>query len=104
MIMKKFISLYVISIANLLLILLIYIQALISNNNHYGIALDTFSIITSGVLFIVVLFFRYKTLIILTIISLLLSVFLNIFNISIHYDKWIKRYQPDPFTYVDSTN
>lgn len=98
---KKLTLLYLISIMNLFVVLLILLSSLVSNNNHYGVSIDSIALIFSSFILLTTLFFKKKILILLSLVSLMLSISLNIFNISIHYDKWIKRGMPEPFTYVN---
>ena len=82
------------SIFNLVCIFLIYIFAYITKNNHYALSIDTFFVASSIVILIFALIFKNKKVIFISLLSTLLGVGMNIFNISINYQKWLEREQP----------
>ena len=63
-----------------------------TNNNHYALSIDKFFIASS--ILILALILRNRKVIFISLLSILLSVGMNIFNISISYQEWIEREQP----------
>lgn len=87
--------LFWVAILNLVGIALIYALSFMTKNNHYAVSIDTFFISTSAVIFILSLILKHKTAILASIIALVLGVCMNVFNISISYQKWLDREQPE---------
>ena len=86
--------LFFLSVFNLVCIFLIYILSYITNNNHYSLSIDKFFIASSIAILILALILRNRKVIFISLLSILLSVGMNIFNISISYQEWIEREQP----------
>ena len=84
--------LFFLSVFNLVCIFLIYILSYMTNNNHYALSIDKFFIASS--ILILALILRNRKVIFISLLSILLSVGMNIFNISISYQEWIEREQP----------
>ncbi|AYO52266.1 hypothetical protein CDG68_00515 (plasmid) [Acinetobacter wuhouensis] len=87
--------LFWLSALNLISVVLIYILSFITKNNHYAISVDTFFLASSIVLFILALILRNTKAISISLLSIVLAIGMNIFNISISYQKWIEREQPE---------
>ncbi|USA53557.1 hypothetical protein NDN13_19390 [Acinetobacter sp. C32I] len=83
------------AILNIIGVLLTYALSFITNNNHYAVSIDKFFIFTSTLILIITLILKNRTIFIMSIIALLLSISMNIFNISISYQKWLEREQPE---------
>ena len=86
--------LFFLSVFNLVCIFLIYILSYMTNNNHYALSIDKFFIASSIAILILALILRNRKVIFISLLSILLSVGMNIFNISISYQEWIEREQP----------
>ena len=86
--------LFWLSALNLISVVLIYILSFITKNNHYAISVDTF-LASSIVLFILALILRNTKAISISLLSIVLAIGMNIFNISISYQKWIEQEQPE---------
>ena len=87
--------LFWLSALNLISVVLIYILSFITKINHYAISVDTFFLASSIVLFILALILRNTKAISISLLSIVLAIGMNIFNISISYQKWIEREQPE---------
>ena len=87
--------LFWVSTLNLVGIFLFYILSFMTRNNHYAISIDTFFLASSIVLFILALILRNTKAISISLLSIVLAIGMNIFNISISYQKWIEREQPE---------
>ena len=87
--------LFWLSALNLISVVLIYILSFITKNNHYAISVDTFFLASSIVLFILALILRNTKAISISLLSIVLAIGMNIFNISISYQKWIEQEQPE---------
>lgn len=83
------------SILNLIGILGVYILSFMTKNNHYAISIDVFFIASSIALLIFALIFRNIKVILISLLSIVLGIGMNILNISISYQKWIEREQPE---------
>ena len=66
-----------------------------TRNNHYAVAVDTVFLASSIVLFILALLLRNTRVISISLLSIVLAVGMNVFNISISYQKWLDREQPE---------
>ncbi|MCU4601174.1 hypothetical protein [Acinetobacter bereziniae] len=80
---------------NLIGIFLVYILSFMTINNHYAISIDMFFVGSSVVLFALSLLLRNTKAISISLLSIGLAVGMNFFNISISYQKWIEREQPE---------
>ena len=84
-----------ISTLNLVGIFLVYIFSFMTKNNHYAISIDTFFLVSSVVLVVLALLLRSTKIIAISLLSIVLAVGMNIFNVSISYQKWLDREQPE---------
>ncbi len=66
-----------------------------TRNNHYAISIDMFFVGSSVVLLALALLLRSTKVISISLLSVVLAVGMNFFNISISYQKWIEREQPE---------
>lgn len=66
-----------------------------TKNNHYAISIDTFFLVSSVVLVVLALLLRSTKIIAISLLSIVLAVGMNIFNVSISYQKWLDREQPE---------
>jgi hypothetical protein len=64
-------------------------------NNHYAIAIDTLFLTSSVVFFVFALLLKSTKVILINLLSIVLAVGMNTFNISISYQKWLDREQPE---------
>ena len=87
--------LFWLSILNLIGIFLIYILSIMTRNNHYAISIDTFFLASSVVLVVLALLLKSTKVISISLLSIVLAVGMNVFNISISYQKWLDREQPE---------
>jgi len=76
-------------------IFLVYILSIMTRNNHYAISIDMFFLWASVIFFILALLFRSTRVISISLLSLVLALGMNVFNISISYQKWVEREQPE---------
>lgn len=86
------------SCLNLAFILLIYLKSFITKNNHFAFSIDTFFIASSFILLVLALVIKNKKSVFINVIAIILGIAMNFFNVSISYQEWIKREQPDVFT------
>ena len=87
--------LFWLSALNLISVVLIYILSFITKNNHYAISVDTFFLASSVVLVVLALLLKSTKVISISLLSIVLAVGMNVFNISISYQKWLDREQPE---------
>ncbi len=87
--------LFWVSTFNLIGIFLIYMLSFMTRNNHYAIPIDTVFLASSMILVILSLRLRNTNIIAISLLSIVLSVGMNIFNIGISYPKWLERGQPE---------
>lgn len=87
--------LFWISTLNLIGIFLVYILSFVTKNNHYAVSIDAFFLASSIVLLALGLLLRSTKAISISLLSIVLAVCLNVFNISISYQKWLEREQPE---------
>lgn len=87
--------LFWISTLNLIGIFLIYILSFVTKNNHYAVSIDTFFLASSIILLALGLLLRSTKAISISLLSIVLAVGMNVFNISISYQKWLEREQPE---------
>lgn len=66
-----------------------------TSNNHYTISIDTVFLASSVILIILSLRFRNISTVSISLLSIVLAVGMSIFNISISYQKWLDREQPE---------
>ena len=66
-----------------------------TRNNHYAISIDTFFLASSVVLVVLALLLKSTKVISISLLSIVLAVGMNVFNISISYQKWLDREQPE---------
>ena len=71
------------STLNIIGIFLVYILSFMTRNNHYAVAVDTVFLASSIVLFILALLLRNTRVISISLLSIVLAVGMNVFNISI---------------------
>lgn len=95
---KKIDILFLIAILNLVGIFLMYVNSFITKNNHHSLSIDTIFITTSLIILLISIFSLKPRVIMISILALILSIAMNIFNIKIGYETWIKRDQPAIFT------
>ena len=86
--------LFWVSTLNLVGIFLFYILSFMTRNNHYAISIDTF-LASSVVLVVLALLLKSTKVISISLLSIVLAVGMNVFNISISYQKWLDREQPE---------
>ncbi|TCM66810.1 hypothetical protein EC844_111100 [Acinetobacter calcoaceticus] len=84
-----------ISILNLIAIFLLYLNSFIQNNNHYAISIDTYFMSSSIIIFLFSLFCCKRNIILLSMLALVMSVVMNVYNIGVSYEIWIEREQPE---------
>lgn len=87
------------SYVNIVSIFLLISHVALQNNNHYGFAFDQIFLTFSSLLLIASFCLFSIKKIILNSFACILSLALNLFNISIDYPQWIERGQPDIFSY-----
>lgn len=87
--------LFWLSTLDLIGIFLAYILSFMTKNNHYAISIDMFFVGSSVILFALALLLRNTKTISISLLSIVLAVGMNFFNISISYQKWIEREQPE---------
>lgn len=66
-----------------------------TRNNHYAISIDKFFLTSSVVLVVLALLLKSTKVISISLLSIVLAVGMNVFNISISYQKWLDREQPE---------
>ena len=77
--------LFWVSTLNLVGIFLFYILSFMTRNNHYAISIDTFFLASSVVLVVLALLLKSTKVISISLLSIVLAVGMNVFNISISY-------------------
>ncbi|WEI18689.1 hypothetical protein PY247_00165 [Acinetobacter proteolyticus] len=87
--------LFWVALLNIIGVVFIYTLSFMTKNNHYAVSIDRFFISTSALILIITLILKQKIAILVSIIALLLSISMNVFNISISYQKWLEREQPE---------
>jgi len=87
--------LFWLSTLNLIGIFLVYILSFMTRNNHYAISIDMFFVGSSVVLLALALLLRSTKVISISLLSIVLAVGMNFFNVSISYQKWLEREQPE---------
>ena len=83
------------STLNIIGIFLVYILSFMTRNNHYAISIDTFFLASSVVLVVLALLLKSTKATSISLLSIVLAVGMNIFNVSISYQKWLDREQPE---------
>lgn len=79
---------------NLVLILLVYLLSFMTKNNHYALPVDTMFVVSSVVVLAISLIAKNKKAAYIGVVSVVLAICMNVFNIGIDYQKWIEREQP----------
>ena len=87
-----------ISCLNLFAISLIYINSYFSKNNHHAFSVDTIFLVFSLFLLVISLILKRNKSLFTNILSIIFSIMMNYYNISISYQDWIDREQPSAFT------